>query len=63
MGNGCNVNQIDTYGQSPIFYACREGKIETIKNLIGYGADHDLVDNNGQTPIFYAIKAGKIDVI
>lgn len=52
----CNVNHVDTYGQSPIFYSAREGHLETIKKLIGYGADPDLIDNNGQTPIYYAIK-------
>lgn len=53
---------MDTYGQSPIFYAAREGHSDTVKKLVGYGADADLVDNNGQTPIYYAIKANRIDV-
>ena len=46
-----------------MFYASREGHLETIKKLVSYGGDQDLVDNNGQTPIFYAIKGGKIDVV
>ena len=42
----CNVNHVDTYGQAPMFYACREGHLDAIKKLVGYGADSDLVDNN-----------------
>jgi ankyrin repeat protein len=43
----CNVNNIDTYGQSPVFYAAREGHLETIRRLVELGADPDLIDNNG----------------
>ena len=57
------MNHVDTYGQSPIFYASREGQIETVKKLVSFGADCDLVDNNGQTPIYYAIKGNKLDVV
>jgi ankyrin repeat protein len=28
--NGCKANHIDTYGQTPIFYASREGRLESI---------------------------------
>ena len=59
----CKVNQVDTYGQSPMFYASREGHLDVIKKLVSYGGDIDLVDNNGQTPIFYAIKGGKAQVV
>ena len=57
------MNNIDTYGQSPIFYAAREGHLEVIKRLVSYGGDPDLVDNNRQTPIYYAIKGNRIDVV
>lgn len=57
------MNHVDTYGQSPMFYASREGHIEAIKKLVSYGGDIDLVDNNGQTPIFYAIKGGRADIV
>lgn len=63
ISEGCKVNHVDTYGQSPIFYACREGHLEAVKKLVAYGSDSDLVDNNGQTPIYYAIKGAKLDVI
>ncbi len=46
-----------------MFYACREGHLDAIKKLVGYGADSDLVDNNRQTPIYYAIKGNRLDVV
>jgi ankyrin repeat protein len=41
------VNHIDTYGQTAIFYAAREGRLDTLKLMQEYGSDLDLVDNNG----------------
>jgi len=29
-----SVDDPDNYGQTPLYYACREGKIETLKVLI-----------------------------
>lgn len=47
VNHECNVNHIDTYGQSPTFYAAREGHLEALMFLHSVGADIDLVDNNG----------------
>jgi ankyrin repeat protein len=44
---GCMPNQIDAYGQTPIFYAAREGHQEILRKLVHYGADCDIVDKNG----------------
>lgn len=47
INHGCSVNQLDVYNQTPVFYACREGHIETIKKLEEKKAALDHVDNNG----------------
>ena len=57
------MNQVDTYGQTPIFYCIREGNIQTTQKLIELGADWYYVDNNGQSPIYYAIKHNQIDMV
>lgn len=62
VNNGCNLNHLDTYGQTPIFYAAREGHLSTVELLVSLGSDPDVVDNNGQTPTFYTIKGNKVDI-
>ena len=60
---GCNPNQVDSYGQTSLFYAAREGFIDVVKTLVQAGADTEHIDHDGQTPLFYAVKNGKIDII
>ena len=62
IDNGCIVNQIDTYGQNPIFYPVREGHLAMVNFLIEKGSDVDLIDNNGQTPLFYGAKHGRLEI-
>ena len=35
---GLNLNQVDTYGQTPIFYCIREGHVGTTEKLVSMGA-------------------------
>ena len=51
-----SVNDIDVYGQNPIYYGVAYGNIETCKFLHKNGSFHDYVDENGETPLFYTIK-------
>lgn len=57
--NQVNVNHLDTYQQTPIFYSVREGNPNTTLQLVDAGANPDIVDTNGQTPLYYAIKNGR----
>lgn len=61
--NGLNINEIDIYGQNPIYYAINTGKLEATKLLHSLGSTIDHVDENGQTPIYYAIKSNHPNVI
>jgi hypothetical protein len=31
LSNGCNVNHLDIYGQSPVYYCIREGNVEVTR--------------------------------
>jgi ankyrin repeat protein len=53
------VNDIDTYGQNPIYYAVNLGHLDACKVLVGNGSMHDYVDENGETPLYYAIKSNR----
>lgn len=39
----------DQVGQSPLFYACRSGRHETVALLLGAGADPEVQDKDGMT--------------
>ena len=60
---GLNANEIDIYGQTPIYYCVRDHKLETVKLMIELGANINIEDKYGQTCLFYAIREGHIDII
>lgn len=57
-----SVNEKDAYGQNPIYYAVREGKVDVVKFLIEKGADINVEDKFGQNCIFYSVRQGHVDV-
>lgn len=48
---GADVNVIDTYGQTPLFWAAGQKSREVIRILIDAGADVNLADPEGVTPL------------
>ena len=60
---GLNVNEIDVYGQTPIYYCVRDNKIETVKLMIELGTNINIEDLYGQTCLFYAIREGHYDIV
>lgn len=57
-----NANSIDVYGQSPIYYAAREGHLDIIKLLIEKGADINMTDKFCESCIFYSAMNGHYEV-
>ena len=43
--NGANPDVRDKYGQTPLYYASREGHLATVKLLIDLGANINNLDN------------------
>lgn len=62
FANGGKINVKDIHGQSPVFYICKEGKIELLKMCLEQGIDINETDNFRQTPLFYAARDGKTDM-
>ena len=60
---GLKVNEIDCYGQTPIYYCVRDHKIETVKLMIELGTNINIEDKFGQNCLFYAIRQGHIDIV
>ena len=56
---GIDPKRKDFGGQSPLFYACACGNLETVSFLIASGCDANEQDNLGQTPLFYTARDGR----
>ena len=64
LSEGCRSNHMDIHNQTPVFYAAREGKTETVEWLVGAGGcDINQLDRNGQTPLFYAAKEDRFECV
>ena len=73
IANGCDVNQADTAGDTPLHYSAdcfsdcvydREGRLaEIVKQLIEAGADVNRKNKIGETPLHIAVWKGRIDMI
>ena len=62
LSNGGNINETDSFDQSPIFYASREGHAPFIEHMIKNGANPNQKDKVQETALFYAAREGKTRV-
>jgi ankyrin repeat protein len=59
---GVNASVIDSLNQSPLFYACRDGKSNLIDIFVKCGCDPNQLDTYGQSSIFYAAREGHVSI-
>ncbi|OPB45793.1 hypothetical protein A0O28_0093600 [Trichoderma guizhouense] len=59
---GADVNAIDKYNRTALFYAAWNGHMPIVKRLLKARARVDMVDTIGGTPISYALCYGQQDV-
>ncbi|XP_060070752.1 poly [ADP-ribose] polymerase tankyrase-2-like [Ylistrum balloti] len=57
------VNKLDTYGRSLLFYAARYDQPEVAIQLLEAGCDPNVGDDDGITPLHEAVDAGSYDVL
>ena len=68
--NGCSIDHVDIYRQSPLYYAVRENHIDTAQLLIDYfGPDEserkrkiNQRDTENETALFYAVNEGHLEM-
>ena len=61
---GCDINQKDSAGNTPLVWAARNGHEGVAKVLLGRGGvNPEELDNFGQTPLCYAAKRGDEGVV
>ena len=60
---GIDIDILDDDGQTPLHKACSYGKEETVKLLVGFGANINTQDNLGATPIMLAAANNNTDIV
>eukprot|EP00919_Chromeraceae_sp_WS-2016_P057608 GHVR01136572.1.p1 GENE.GHVR01136572.1~~GHVR01136572.1.p1 ORF type:complete len:140 (-),score=16.10 GHVR01136572.1:176-595(-) len=60
---GADVNEIDTYGRTALFWACEHGELDLVKLLIENGADINHKDKKRETPLMVAADSRHPDVL
>lgn len=51
-----DVNRSDVYGRIPLHYACRNGRVEMVRELLKVGAESvDVMDHDNFTPLIHSI--------
>jgi ankyrin repeat protein len=55
--------QEKTYGQTPLMYACRRGKITTARKLLDIGASINVTSARGRNALFEAVIAKNQDMV
>ena len=51
MGAGSEFDTVDTNGQTPIYYAIKQGRYEMVEFLLKKGINISHEDKRGHTPI------------
>ena len=57
------VNENDQYDNTPLHLACEMGFLDTVRELLKYGADIDNKNEDELTPFHLAAKNGDVEVV
>uniref|UniRef100_A0A182PU25 ANK_REP_REGION domain-containing protein n=1 Tax=Anopheles epiroticus TaxID=199890 RepID=A0A182PU25_9DIPT len=59
---GAIIGVLDQYGCSPLMFACREGHLNVVKEIVGESSLLST-DNEGNTALFYAVNNNHLEVV
>ena len=57
------VNEIDSFGRTPLYWAATLGLLDVVEKLLFSGASPNLADFNGSTPLHRAASIGSVSAI
>ncbi|MDH4227614.1 MAG: ankyrin repeat domain-containing protein [Deltaproteobacteria bacterium] len=60
---GINIDETDSYGDTPLMWAAGEGNLDIVKYLAEKGADVNKKDIQGWTPLMSAAGSGSVEVV
>jgi ankyrin repeat protein len=63
IAKGVDVNTVDEYGHTALWYAAHEGNVECSTALLDANADADKADNEGYTPLHQASHFGWVECV
>lgn len=63
LNAGINIDTCNDYGWTPLFYAVRSKRTETVKFLIEKGANVNAQDEGGKTPLHVAVNGNSTNII
>lgn len=55
--------QDSTYGQTPLMYACRQGHVEVVRQLLDLNASVNIVSARGRTAMFEAVEQNQEEIV
>jgi ankyrin repeat protein len=58
-----HASQVDVLGRSGLYFGCRDGKLELVKNFLRLGAKLNQKTVTGSTPLHVAAIAGHLDIL
>ena len=58
-----NVNKVDGYGRTRLYYACADGNLKTVLDLLQSGANVNINDNRGYTALYIACQGGHLEIV
>ena len=58
-----DVDQMNSYGDTPLMVAARAGELEIAQLLLRHGATVDFLKDNGWTPLKTASRYGRLDIV
>tara|TARA_B100000524_G_C23543507_1_gene332119 strand:+ start:70 stop:597 length:528 start_codon:yes stop_codon:yes gene_type:complete len=60
---GVDINESGEYGNTPLYYASDNGRLEVVNVLVAAGAEVNKTDDDGDTPLHRASRNGHSEVV
>ena len=57
LNNNANIEELDNYGQTPLFEIIENGSLENMKLLIERGARIEARNKLGETPLLFLLRS------